>query len=170
MSDSPILCRWDGLAFQPLDRFKRISDERYVVGEVYYVEASQGRSESSHRHYFACINEAWKNLPDEIAQQFPTPEVLRKKALILAGYANITSFVTPTRKAALQLAAYIRKRDDCCIVEVRGQVISVGEARSQSHRAMGKKEFQDSKEKVLEIIAGMIGTSVADLASHSRAA
>ena len=55
--------RFDGEAFWPLPAFARIAAERYGAGEVVAMAPAEDRSSASHRHYFACVREAWVNLP-----------------------------------------------------------------------------------------------------------
>ena len=113
----------------------------------------------SHRFYFASVNEAWKNLPEDMAERYPTSDHLRKWALIKAGYRDERSIVASSKAEALRIAAFIRPMDEYAVVVVREAVVRVYTAKSQSTRAMGKAEFGASKEKVLDILSAMIGTS-----------
>ncbi|HZH10599.1 MAG TPA: hypothetical protein VEZ24_09525 [Microvirga sp.] len=47
--------------------------------------------------------------------------------------------------------------DEYSVVVVRGPIVVVRKPKSQSRRAMGKEEFQQSKQAVLEIVSNMIG-------------
>jgi hypothetical protein len=161
----PMPFRWDGEALRPLR--PREADRFYVVGEVYRMIEHQDRSQASHAHYFAAINEAWSNLPDHLAEQLPTPEHLRKFALIKAGYADQRQLVASSKAEALRLAAFVRPCDPYAVVTVRDAVVTIYTAQSQSHRAMGKKVFQESKDKVLGVVAQMIGTTPQALAQNA---
>lgn len=66
----------------------RVASREYIVGQVYFLEHREERSSASHAHYFACVADAWMNLPDALAERFPTPEALRKYALIMTGYRD----------------------------------------------------------------------------------
>ncbi|WEX10337.1 hypothetical protein [Chelativorans sp. AA-79] len=160
MSTTPLAFRWTGDSFVPHNAYvQKRADQAYVIGEVYLLVEQQERSSESHRHYFASIKEGWENLPENIAAEFPTPEHLRKRALIKAGYYDSHSIVCSSKAEALRLAAFIRPLDEYGVVRVDGAVVTRYTAKSQSMRAMGKREFQASKEKVLDVIASMIEVS-----------
>jgi hypothetical protein len=151
-----IPCVWSGEAFEPRPAFRKIADAEYVIGECYVLEAQEQRSAASHRHYFAAIAEAWGNLPERLADEFPSPEHLRKKALVRAGYRDERTMVASSKAEALRLAAFVRPMDGYAVVSVSGSTVVVLTAKSQSLRAMGKEAFQASKDAVLEIVAGLV--------------
>lgn len=164
----PILFRWQGDGFTPLTpRAAAACDEHYVVGQVYRLVEQQDRSQASHNHYFAAITEAWRNLPDAVAEQFPTAEHLRKFALIKAGYADSRQIVASSKAEAVRLAAFIRPLDEYGIVTVSDAVVTHWTARSQNMRAMGKKDFEASKQAVLDLVAGMIGVTRDQLSANA---
>jgi hypothetical protein len=157
MNPLPVYLYFDGESFVPLKRFRARIDKEFVVGMTYPMVVDEPRSHASHNHFFASVEEGWRNLPENIAEHFPTPEHLRKYALIKAGYADQRSFVCSSRTEAVNLAAFIRPMDGYAIVSVAGQVVRVFTAQSQSKKAMGGKVFQQSKQACLDIIAAMIG-------------
>lgn len=154
---------WDGEAMRVRRSFQRRADELFGIGETYTLQAVEDRSAASHRHFFAALNEAWMNLPEGMAEEFPTAEHLRKKALIRAGYRDERTFVCASRAEAVRLAAFLRPVDDYSIVSVNGTAVVQLTAKSQSVRAMGKVEFQKSKDDVLTALADMIGVQTYDL-------
>ncbi len=153
-----------------LSRHQRLADDQFTVGETYTLEVVEERSAASHSHFFAALNEAWSNLPDDLAQRFQTVEHLRKYALIKAGYFDERSIVCASKAEASRVAAFIKPMDGYAIVATSEATVRVFTAKSQSMRAMGKETFQDSKTKVLEIVADMIGKSRAQLSAHARTA
>lgn len=156
----PITFRWDGEAMTPATPFMaRLADKTFVIGENYRLMEEHERSAASHRHYFAVIHDAWMNLPEEMAERFPTSESLRKFALIKAGYRDERTFVAGSRAEALRLAAFVKPIDDFAIVTATGATVTIWTAKSQSVRAMGGKAFQESKQAVLDVIADLIGVS-----------
>lgn len=163
MADSitPLVFQWDGEHMVPLN--PRAADRQYVVGEQYRLAVHEERSAASHSHYFAALNEAWQNLPEDQAERFPTVEHLRKWALIKAGYHDERSIVAASKAEATRIAAFIRPMDDYAIVVSSGAVVIVYTAKSQSMKAMGREAFQDSKQKVLDIVASMIDVRPAEL-------
>lgn len=161
MSDAPpLLFVWNGDGFTPATPYwARQADKHYVIGEKYELVEHHARSTNSHRHYFAAVHEAWSNLPEDLALQFPTSEHLRKYAIIKAGYYDSNTLVCPTKASALATAAFVRPTDDFAVVTVKDNIITRYVAQSQSMRAMGNDKFQDSKSKVLDIVSAMVGTS-----------
>lgn len=167
-TDTPVLWRWDGEAMHPLSQvWAKRADQQFVIGETYRMEAREERSARSHSHYFACVHEAWMNLPEHEALRYPTAEHLRKYALVMTGYRDERTIACASKAEAERVAAFVRPMDDYAVVSVREAVVRVWTAKSQSVRAMGKKPFQESKTKVLDFLADLIG---ADPTSLSRAA
>lgn len=163
----PIAFQWDGEAMRPLH--PKLADKEYVVGERYMLAPFEQRSVASHNHEFAWLHEAWLNLPERYAEQFPSAEHLRKYALIQAGYSNSHSLVCGSKAEALRVAAFIRPLDEFAVVTVNGCVVNRFTAKSQSRRAMGREEFQDSKTKIMDVIAQMIGVEPEQLARAKAA-
>lgn len=162
---SPLVFEWTGDSMIPLPRFRKEADRRFTVHERYTLEEIQDRSAASHRHFFAAINEAFLNLPENIASQWATAEHLRKFCLIKAGFHNHRSIVASSKAEARRLAAFVRPMDEFAIVSVNECVVNVYTAQSQSNRAMGKQDFQRSKDAVLEILNDLIGTKSGEIES-----
>jgi hypothetical protein len=169
MSDAPVLMRWHGFAkgpggaFQPLPNFAARCDELYVDNEIYAITARQPRSPKSHSHYFACVTKGWKNLPEDLAKRYPSPDHLRKQILIEAGFVDERTRVEDTPAGARAVASYMKTLEPHTIIVVSGNVIKIFTARSQKGTVMGAKEFQESKDVVLNKIADMLGISVEEL-------
>jgi hypothetical protein len=134
--------------------------EHFVVGATYTLEEKHERSAASHAHYFASLNEGWLNLPEDTAERFPTPEHLRKFALIRTGHYDERSIQCGSPEEALRLAAFIEPMDEFTIVVVDHAMVTVYTSKSQSIRAMDKKTFQQSKTDVLEYIGTLIGAEI----------
>lgn len=167
MSDDipPMVFQWDGLAMIPARA--KLADQLFVVGEHYTLVQHRDRSQASHNHYFAAIHDAWLNLPEELAERFPTSEHLRKFALIKAGYCDSQSIVCASKAEAGRVAAFVRPTDEFSIVAVNGATVTRYTAKSQSMRAMGKKVFQESKDAVLEVVAAMINVAPRELSAEA---
>ncbi len=167
----PIKCEWTGEALVPAGKhWANRADQQYVVGESYMVEIRQERSLNSHRHYFAAINESHANLPDHLAEQFPTPDALRRYALIRTGYRDERSIVAATPAEARAIAAFIKPMDSYAVVVVNDCVVTVYNAKSQSLRAMGRAQFSESKNAVLDFLSRMIGVERESLDKNAGAA
>jgi len=161
-------CVWKDGVLVPEPRFARWCEEQFGEGEVIQLERHEDRSDSTHRHYFASIKTAWENLPDvEVRDRFPTPEALRKWALIRSGYCTESSIVCDTPEQAAVVAAFMGKREGEIIV-VRDNVIKKFVAKSQSYRDMDKKDFQESKTLVLDTIAELIAVTRKRLEQAAR--
>lgn len=149
----PILMQWDGEALYPAGQYWAIeADRQYVIGERYSIAPVTERSMASHRHYFAAIHEAWETLPDHKYAEYPTTEHLRKKMLIKAGYCTAINIACASKAEAVRAAMSLRGYDDYAIAIPRERVVTVYRAASQSVRAMGKQQFQASKDAVLDLL------------------
>lgn len=168
MTPTPLLFRWNGEAMEIAPRFAKQADDAFVVGEAYRLVEIEERSEKAHRHEFAWLREAWKTLPEHLADQFPTAEHLRKRALIDAGYYTETIIDCGSVAAALRVASYARGEDDFALVITRGPAVVVRKAKSQSRRAMDKAEFQASKTAILETVSAMLGVSPSTLQKQTE--
>ena len=161
MTIAPISFEWDGEAMIPLN--PRLADRQYVVHEKYRLIPHEERSANSHRHYFAAVREAFENLPENVAENFASQDHLRKWALIRVGYRDERTIACSSKAEAQRVAAFCKPMDEYAVVVVREATVYQWTAQSQSMRAMGKKKFQDSKTKVLDILAEMIGTDTRTL-------
>lgn len=164
----PLLFRWEGDGFVPANNYvARRADQLYVVGELYRLTEHHDRSSETHRHYFACLGDAWQNLPEHLQAEYPTPEHLRKKLLVRCGYADERSIVCASKAEALRLSAFIRPMDDYAVVVVREAVVRVFTAQSQSMKAMGKKVFQESKSKVIDALDDLLDVERGTIAKNA---
>lgn len=157
----PCAFNWDGEAMRPVSPAR--ADRLYTVGERYTFVPHEDRSAASHNHEFAWLHNAWHTLPEALADLYPTPEHLRKRALIEAGYYTEQAVDAGSHAAALRVAAAFRSREEFSLVIVRGPIVILRTAKSQSRRSMDKEEFQKSKTAILEVITDMVGVSQDEL-------
>ena len=146
------------------------ADEDFVIGEVYIMVEHRDRSTSSHNHFFASIGDAWKTLPDELLESYPTAEHLRKKALIWKGWRDERTIACSSKAEAERIAAFIKPMDDFAVVTVRDAVVRVWTAKSQKKSAMGATDFQQSKQDVLDFIDDLLGVERGQTAANAMAA
>lgn len=132
-------------------------------GSVHGWQMAEHRSKASHDHFFACINEAWKTLPEELSDDFPSPEHLRKWALIKAGFCHETRIVCANNNEAMTLAATAKGLDKYCVVAIDNKAVTIWTAASQRRDAMGRQEFQEAKERALHIISNLLGIDATTL-------
>ena len=159
----PLWFTWEGDVMRPLN--SRAADRMYVVGEQYRLVHMGERSAASHSHFFAALNDAFANLPEDLAARFATPEALRKYALIRTGFRDERSIVAASKAEARRIAAFIKPLDEFAVVSVHEAAVIVWTAKSQSMKAMGKAEFQRSKDAVLQFCAEIIGVTRDELAA-----
>jgi hypothetical protein len=162
---APLQYRYEGEGeFRAVsDYWKRRADKDFVIGEVYQMVEHHDRSQASHNQYFALIAEAWQSLPDHMLAEYPSPEVLRKKMLVRAGYADERSIVCASKAEAHRVAAFIKPMDEFAVVTVREAVVRIYTAQSQSMKAMGKQAFEQSKAKVIGAVADLLGIEAENL-------
>ncbi len=165
MTPRPMIYTWTGEAMVPA--YPRIADGLYTVGERYKLEIIEERTRKTHAHYFACLHDIWMNLPEDLAEEFPTEDHLRKKALIRVGYADEQSFVCSSHAEAVRFMAFLKPIDSFAVITVSRNVVKRWTAQSQSVKAMGKKTFQDSKQKVLDYCSGLIGVTTETIAKNA---
>lgn len=157
----PLLLQYNGEGeFRTPSRYwAKEADKQFVVGDHYRLAEHHDRSTASHNQYFAAINEAWESLPDDLLAEYPSPEHLRKKMLVKAGYADERSIVCASKAEALRVSAFVKPMDEYAVVDVREAVVRVYTAQSQKYHAMGKAEFNESKQKVLDQIDKLLGVN-----------
>jgi hypothetical protein len=164
--NAPLRLRYEGEGFFRVlsNYWAERADKEFVIGEVYTLVEHHERSTATHNHYFASITEGWRNLPDELLETYPTPEHLRKRALIAKGYRDERTIVCSSKAEAGRVAAFVKPMDEYAVVSVREAVVRVWTAKSQSMKAMGKAEFAESKNAVLDFIADLLGVTTDELA------
>ena len=167
----PLMFQWDGEAMVPASGYwSRQCDEHFVIGQRYRLVEEKERSQVSHNHEFAFLHEAWASLPDELLAQYPNPETLRKHGLIAKGFCTMVQHVCANKAEAERLAAILRPYDAYAVVVARGTVVTVYTAVSQSKRAMGAKQFQASKQALMEFVGDLLGVDPETIGKVGRAA
>lgn len=167
MSHAPIPCMFLNGTFYPLHAYKALAAENYGEGELITLAPVEDRSPQSHRFYFAVINKAHANLPEGLAERFPTSDALRYYALIRAGYRREHTKVFSSAADAAMAAALIKPNGYDTIVNVAGQVVTIWSAESQSPREMPKERFEASKQAVFDVLASMIGVDPVTLLENA---
>lgn len=157
----PVCFLWNGSEMAPHGASAaKTADQQFVIGQTYWLEEMSERSWISHRHQFAWLQQAWENLPEEIAPTFPTPEHLRKKALIATGWMNERIIHTNNWDESVRFAKFAKHVDPFADIHISPYVVIVRTARSQRMRGegrMSKGEFQESKSDIIAWISQLIG-------------
>lgn len=162
MSTPPTIFRYEGEGVMQALR-PNAADRIFVIGQKYTLEEVYERSAATHAHQFAWLAEAWAQLPESIADQYPNPEFLRKAALIDAGYYKETILDAGTNAAALRVASQMRSDDEFARIVVRGALVVRRIAKSQKRGEMTARDFQDAKSKIMEIVSALCGVTSDDL-------
>lgn len=150
------------MAMVPLKRYGNVCARQFHEGEEYPLAPIEARSRASHNHFFSALNEGFESLP-ESETRFPTSEHFRKWALVQEGFCSETNYVCDTPDHARRMAAIVRRLNEYVVIVVKGNIVRIFEAKSQSAASMGKEEFEASKKAVLDRLASMIGVSQGDL-------
>lgn len=171
MSSDAHLMRWTGKSFACHPRHMDAANQLYKVGDVYRVLTEEERSDVSHNHEFAFVAEAWKNLPEHLADEFPSPDHLRRWALIKAGFYDEQIIDVGTRAGAerVRLGFLAAPGEAFSHIVMRGTFVVIRRAKSQSRRSMNREQFQASKQAILDILSEMLGVESGDL-QRARAA
>ncbi len=163
----PVVFRWQDGHMVPEARYEKVARRQFAADEDYPMVVLEARSRASHNHFFASVDDAWHNLPEDIAIRWPTAEHLRKWVLVETGWFDEKDFNCESPARAKELAAFIRKVAEYARIIVHGKQVIVREAKSQSEAAMGKEMFQKSKRDVLDLLAAMIGTTRGTLSKEA---
>ena len=159
---APLKCIWyaDDEVLKPVGTSIRSCLEQFGNGEIVTLERNEERSQSSHSHYFAALNEAWQQLPEDLMHEYPSVEILRARALIKTGWCTMKDIVRDGQFEQVVIPAY-------SIIEAQGKVVRIYSPLSQSRRSMKKAEFQQSKDDVLGFVANLVGVSVEQLKANA---
>lgn len=163
-----MIWRWVGGVMRPLNPDR--ARQEFEEGQTYRLDRHEDRSEKSHRHFFGVIKTSWENLPEHLCRRFPSEEHLRRHCLIFAGYCKQRIVTCGSKAAAVRVAVLAKELDEYCIVDLKGDVVVVYTAESQSEKAMGSARFQASKEAVFDEVAKLIGVDPTTLRKVDQAA
>ncbi len=165
MTPAVIVCQWDGLHMVPQRRFHNLCAATFKRGDAYHLEVTQPRRETSHRHYFATLDEAWANLPErfDLEPWSQSREHLRAFALIRTGWFNSLVHQCASNAEAVRWAAIMRPNKPFSLVTAVRSTVVEQHAMTQSRAGMGAKAFMKSKYDVLDFVAELIGTTRGEL-------
>ncbi|MEL6467071.1 MAG: hypothetical protein AAFQ58_19085 [Pseudomonadota bacterium] len=163
--------RWEGGMLRVLANHQLDLDE----GELCLIDLDRARSGNTHRHQFAWVKEAWLNLPEDKVNMpwAETPETMRKHALIATGFHDTYTLdcgehLTARKLKAALLAAEVRAHG-YAVGQVKGTALTIWTPKSQSHRQMGRDQFQASKSAILDWISAQLGVEPKELERSSAA-
>ena len=106
MPDNRVLVGWDGKVFHPIGNdARRRAKTLLTTGDRYVATFNLQRSERSHHHYFAALEELFNNLPEGIANEFFKREHFRKRGLIETGWRNEEQYLMGSERDAMTMAS-----------------------------------------------------------------
>lgn len=151
------------MAMVPHRRYRQVATQQFVEGEDYVLGPVAQRSMASHGHFFAQMGEYYHQLPETVAARWPSADHFRKWCLVETGWYDEREFEMASEEAAYALGHFIRTEDEFARIFIRGAKVLVHRAKSQSLKDMGKEDFEASKKDVLELAAGFVGVSPAQM-------
>ena len=161
---------WDGAAMIPLERYRGLASRQFRPGQEYSLIPHRDRSDAAHGLYFKAVELAWKNLPHGVAERYPTAEHLRRWCLVKEGYADEHTMLCANEAQAQSTGVLARALDGFAIIQIKGPIVVVWTAKSQSRVSMDHKAFNESMNKVLERLAEMLGITVDQLTEEAKSA
>lgn len=114
-------------------------------------------ADPARRRYFAILRDVWQNLRPPYSQMWPSSEHMRKELLCRVGWCDTRQVAAGSKSAAQNIAEAMRGLDRYAIVEVRGDVITIHTARSQSRKMQPKQQFLECAEQVYRLIEELTG-------------
>lgn len=181
----PVIFRWETVdvcveggevrrmsVMVPHARFGALCKRQFEVAEDYVLGPVDGIPSRSRAPLFIAARDAWNNLPEEDTR-FPSDEHLRKKALVMAGWAYHHQAPFETVEDAKAHAIGLRRVDEYAVIVRKGCVVDCWIAKSISAGTPGltKEKFQEVKTKALDWMATLARTTRAELeANAGRAA
>lgn len=157
----PVRVTIDGEPFIAEAAYRRLwNEQRELIEKL----REKQRSIKSHGHYFALVNELWETMPESMSglPYAKSADHFRKHGLISVGYGDTDVMDCGNHQVAIAAAPLVakaaRKSEGYAIVTVRGGLITCTTAQSQTYKAMGKDEFEKSKNLVLDWMHQQLGT------------
>lgn len=114
-------------------------------------------ADAMRRRFFAQIRDIHSNLNDDMRRRWTSSETLRKHALIAVGWCDVMTVVAGSKAAAPGVAAALLSKDQYCLIDIRGDVLTMYTARSMSRRVLLKPQFLEVSEKVFAWIEEQTG-------------
>ena len=170
MTFGPITFQWNGRLMVPMPRFQDQCASAFKVDEYYTMEVQAQRRESSHRHYFAALDEAWANLPEKFDGESwaQSREHMRHHALIVCGWCNTKIIQCASNAEAVRWSTIMRPMQPFSVVTAVRSTVVESAAVSQSRSAMGARDFMTSKWQVLDFVADLCGTTRGELEAAAK--
>lgn len=141
-------------------------DELFADGEQVLMHEDKERSSPSHRQFFAVLNDAYANLPEIEAKQYPTKEIFRGMLLIEAGHFMERRFCAETANEAERIATFLKSDDRVQVIVVQDTWVVERTPVSQSFDKMDHTTFQKVRDDIIAMCADKLGITVEELMTH----
>lgn len=167
-----VLLRWTGSAYEPATAFwQRVISEQTPIGAVEWQEFSPDDevSDAERAAFFAQVGEAWKNLPDDLAARYPSPDHIRKRALVTTGHCDITDHVCESEHEIGMIQRFAARNEYAVLVR-KDMVIRELVPKSMKKGGMTKKEFREAAEDVRRVLSELLGVDIETLRAHTEPA
>ena len=132
-------------------------------GAVHGWQMAEHRSSESHRHLFAVIADVWGSLPEGYAEEWASPEALRKWCLVKIGHCTTSKIVCASNQEAINLVIAARALDAYAVITMDGKIVTISQAKSIAGNKVKRAEFQEIKDKVFDVLSQIIGTDATTL-------
>lgn len=128
--------------------------------------AEKQRTQASHNHHFAAINDLYANLRIEHAQApyAASQDAFRKHALIATGYCDVFCHVFESKGDMMAVGKVLKDeaegRHGYALCSYNGNILTLRTPHSQSFKAMDKETFYASKAACLDWAAALLGVTL----------
>lgn len=159
-------CTGDGL--KPVARHRDLFARLFEAGKRYLLIEFNERSRDTHDHFFATVTGYWHQWPENYERELPSPDHLRKHALIRTGH-YIQSVMA--HASAMTAAAYVRDflhYVDYAEGSISGATTVMRIAKTQRKKVMEAVEFQKSKQDVLDFCQAVTGIAPEDMEREAK--
>lgn len=161
-----IACRYREGVFSPLSP-KAIQD-KFQEGELVFLRVDRKRNWPGHQAFMALINDAFETMPDNLREEYSSPDILRRRLLIASGYATIDSIVCTSNDEAIKTAYKMAKfTNDHTFLSLRGSVVVIARAHSQAMDKMDADTFKASCEACIDQLEKLLGCSKEEIKAHA---
>lgn len=140
----------------------------YPLGAVVAFDEHEEASDAHRNWWFAVLDKAWRNLPDDLRRRFPDKDALRAHVLIKAGWCNSVEFVADSDDKVATVAASLRWTEPYAIVQRVGDVGFAYWPKSQ--KGMSRTQFKDVTNRGVMVLAEMLGVDPVALLEAQEAA
>lgn len=162
------------LAMVPNFRYRIVAGRQFHVGEEYPLVVMESRSRAAHNRYFAALNEAFHNLPETMAERWPTVEHFRAWLLIETHWCYEKEIDCADEKNARRLAMHSRSESPHARIILatdpktsKKTKVFIKVPMSQDHSAMDKEAFKQSSDAVLDLAAHFVSVSKGSLVQNA---